>query len=69
MQMKGRQWDYISDDAKDFVHRMLDLDPDQRVTVEEALNHPWIQVCTIFQLLLTFNLWRWTKNFLFRMLN
>lgn len=42
--MKGRQWSYISDDAKDLVHRMLELDQDHRITVEEALKHPWIRV-------------------------
>ncbi|XP_064639323.1 peripheral plasma membrane protein CASK-like isoform X10 [Lineus longissimus] len=41
--MNPRQWDYISDDAKDLVHRMLEKDPDRRITVEEALQHKWVK--------------------------
>ena len=43
-QMGGRQWAYISDEGKDLVHRMLELDPDQRITIEDALQHPFIRV-------------------------
>ena len=42
-QLKGRVWDYISDDAKDLVHRLLELDPDNRISIEEAITHPWIR--------------------------
>ena len=43
LQLKGRVWDYISDDAKDLVHRLLELDPDNRISIEEAITHPWIR--------------------------
>lgn len=33
----------ISDEAKDLVHRMLEQDPDRRITIKEALNHPWVR--------------------------
>jgi len=43
--MKAHQWNHISDDAKDLVHRMLELDQGHRITIEEILRHPWIRVC------------------------
>jgi calcium/calmodulin-dependent serine protein kinase len=42
--MRKRQWDYISEPAKDLVRKMLIADPNNRITVEEALEHPWIRV-------------------------
>lgn len=42
--MNGRQWADISEDAKDLVGRMLDPDPERRITIEDALKHPWIKV-------------------------
>jgi calcium/calmodulin-dependent serine protein kinase len=42
--MRKRQWDHISESAKDLVKKMLFLDQNKRITVEEALNHPWIRV-------------------------
>jgi len=42
--MREKQWITISPEAKDLVSRMLEVDQDQRITVEEALNHPWIRV-------------------------
>lgn len=35
-------WDNISEDAKDFIRKMLVVDPHQRATVGDLLQHKWI---------------------------
>jgi serine/threonine-protein kinase CHEK2 len=35
-------WDSVGDPALDLIDRMLTVDPDRRITVDECLNHPWI---------------------------
>jgi serine/threonine protein kinase len=35
-------WDTVSDVAKDLVKRLLTVDPDQRISAQLALTHPWI---------------------------
>ncbi|CAM9183967.1 unnamed protein product, partial [Ectocarpus fasciculatus] len=39
-------WKHISEDAKDLIRRMLVVNPDQRITVDEALSHAWMQRAT-----------------------
>jgi calcium-dependent protein kinase len=36
-------WDRLSPEAKDLVMKMMTTDPKKRLTVKEALKHPWIQ--------------------------
>eukprot|EP00050_Salpingoeca_kvevrii_P002061 m.186408 g.186408 ORF g.186408 m.186408 type:complete len:463 (-) comp10528_c0_seq1:202-1590(-) len=36
------EWDTVTPEAKELIRRMLDLNPKTRITVEEALQHPWI---------------------------
>jgi len=36
-------WDDISKDAKDFINKLLVVDPRKRLTAEGALHHPWLQ--------------------------
>ncbi|KAM7314903.1 peripheral plasma membrane protein CASK isoform X2 [Ixodes scapularis] len=43
LNLTGRQWDQISEYGKDVIQRMLCLDPRDRYTVEELLNHPWLK--------------------------
>ena len=44
--MRKRIWEAtdsaISGEAKDLVHRLLALNPEERITVNDALRHPWI---------------------------
>lgn len=35
-------WDIVSDEAKDFVGKILVADPAKRITVEEMRVHPWM---------------------------
>ncbi|KAL2333585.1 hypothetical protein Fmac_014798 [Flemingia macrophylla] len=36
-------WPSLSDEAKDFVKRLLNKDPRRRMTAAQALGHPWIK--------------------------
>ncbi|KAF8464560.1 kinase-like domain-containing protein [Kalaharituber pfeilii] len=36
-------WDPISDGALDLIDRMLTVDPEKRITVQGALEHPWVK--------------------------
>lgn len=35
-------WTTISNEAKDFITKLLTLDQDKRPTAQQALEHPWI---------------------------
>lgn len=37
-----KYWQNISDEAKDAVKRMLEVNPDERITAADALSSPWI---------------------------
>jgi serine/threonine protein kinase len=38
----AEDWKCISGEAVDFIRRLLQQDPSQRMTVRQALHHPWI---------------------------
>lgn len=38
-------WEDVSDQAMDFITSLLEIDPIDRLTAEEALRHPWIEEC------------------------
>ena len=38
----------ILEDAQDLIHRMLDANPSTRITIEEALEHRWIKVLSLY---------------------
>lgn len=35
-------WEGVSEEARDFIRRLLTVDPSTRMTAEEALKHPWL---------------------------
>eukprot|EP01105_Mastigella_eilhardi_P022488 TRINITY_DN5531_c0_g1_i2.p1 TRINITY_DN5531_c0_g1~~TRINITY_DN5531_c0_g1_i2.p1 ORF type:complete len:353 (+),score=121.94 TRINITY_DN5531_c0_g1_i2:91-1149(+) len=37
-----QEWDSISSEAKDFIRALLVVDPKQRLTATQALQHPWL---------------------------
>ena len=42
-------WTKVSDEAKDFVTRLLTVDMSARMTAEQALLHPWVcSYCYIY---------------------
>lgn len=38
----SKEWKGVSNEARDFIRRLLQTDPRKRMTVGQALNHPWI---------------------------
>lgn len=36
-------WEAISDNAKDFINSLLKVDAGERMTAEQALQHPWLK--------------------------
>uniref|UniRef100_A0A8D1VGF1 non-specific serine/threonine protein kinase n=1 Tax=Sus scrofa TaxID=9823 RepID=A0A8D1VGF1_PIG len=40
--LSGGNWNTVSDAAKDLVSKMLHVDPHQRLTAKQVLQHPWI---------------------------
>lgn len=38
-----QDWGEVSDDAKNLIRRLLELDPSARLTAEEALEHVWMK--------------------------
>lgn len=36
-------WRHISKEAKDFITKLLVYDPDDRLSAEEAVRHPWLR--------------------------
>ena len=42
MRFEALGWETVSDEAKDFVARLLEKDPAGRMTAKDALKHPWL---------------------------
>lgn len=36
------EWEHISSEAIDLVSKLLELEPEKRITAADALQHPWI---------------------------
>ncbi|XP_013888950.1 serine/threonine-protein kinase Chk2 [Austrofundulus limnaeus] len=41
--MVPAKWTQVSNQAKDVVRKLLVVDPTKRMTIDEALQHPWLQ--------------------------
>merc|ERR1712013_462257 len=41
MAMQGVRWSHISEEARYLVEALLEVDPERRLSCEEALAHPW----------------------------
>ena len=41
--MEKYPWPIISDQAKDLVKKLLEIDDKKRISAEEALKHPWFE--------------------------
>lgn len=41
-QFPDREWDRVSERAKDVVKRLLCVDPHERMTIDELVKHPWL---------------------------
>ncbi len=39
----SHSWARISEEAKDFIRHLMCVDPQKRLTCEEALDHPWLR--------------------------
>lgn len=37
-------WERVSPDAKDLIQRLLKREPTERISLRDALKHPWITV-------------------------
>jgi calcium-dependent protein kinase len=41
--LSGQEWKNVSKEGLDLIKKMLTYDPIQRITAEDALQHPWIK--------------------------
>lgn len=42
MILLGDEWAQVSEEAKDLVHKLLTIDPLNRISASQALEHPFI---------------------------
>ncbi|GLV44213.1 CASK [Carabus blaptoides fortunei] len=43
LHLDNPQWDFISEQAKDLVRQMLNVDHNKRISIQEVLNHKWLR--------------------------
>lgn len=48
--MDDEEWETISDQAVDLVHKLLERDPIKRISAAEALQHDWIKSKSIVKI-------------------
>ena len=44
--MSSPQWDLVSEEAKDLIRNMLQVNPSLRYTADDVLNHTWVHSCS-----------------------
>jgi calcium-dependent protein kinase len=42
--MSGKQWVFVSSQAKDLIQKMLRYNPNERYSAKQALDHEWFQL-------------------------
>ena len=42
--LEGKFWQNVSPEAKDLLMSLLEKEPELRISVKDALQHPWIKV-------------------------
>ncbi|GAW80720.1 calcium-dependent protein kinase 3 [Plasmodium gonderi] len=40
---KGKEWNHVTEEAKDLIKQCLTMDPHKRISASEALKHPWFK--------------------------
>jgi mitogen-activated protein kinase-activated protein kinase 5 len=40
--MTGKRWEKVSRPAKDLIEKLLEVNPDERIGLDEAMRHPWL---------------------------
>jgi len=41
--LESQEWENTSNEAKDLIRKLLVVDPNKRISAEEAFKHPWIE--------------------------
>merc|ERR1712232_1186518 len=44
---KPEKWAHVSEQGKEFVRKCLTVNPDERMSADECLNHPWLAECDL----------------------
>ena len=44
IKLDGLNWDSVSTEAKDLLNRLLEADPNKRISAADACMHPWIRM-------------------------
>lgn len=43
-EMKGKEWKPITENAKDLIRKLLEVDEKKRIKVNEAIKHPFFNI-------------------------
>jgi len=41
--MQDPVWDSMSDESKDLIAKLLEVEPEKRIIASQVLEHPWMQ--------------------------